>query len=472
MDFKHFWENYIQQSAADVLPQAMEVFAQPIGQAIKDEYDLIEVVLEVSGGGVHAKQFEQVTAFLDLLRQQQPDLYCDTLPFMCLGLIEYFLFSEQEAWARTVLRDMAQHDPEGKYDELLLSLKKTLYYGYDTEVNHISEQIYAQIKQSSRLISGAEEELGIFHIYYTLQQHYERAKGQGQTIDWATVKADLEAYDFNQDVSFVEPVHEGLFPPDEVRLRDQLPTRYRQNEEATLLVIQMCFMREMLSRGMPFALSICLWGHMMAYWQKRQQESKSPDTLSRFFYLEAQSFHQYILSRRGMLLDYRFDAAAALWGSLFVYDFLYRQELIDEHAHQRSSAMIHQEIEAFLTDNQSNFWAYDFVHRWCDRRPRSYTAEAWQAERERFAEDLSAAPPKHEYVPADEQGLDPRILIETLEKLEKESYYKPSTRLRDSFRDLGRNDRINVRYQDGRVVENVKFKKVEADLRAGECELI
>jgi len=42
----------------------------------------------------------------------------------------------------------------------------------------------------------------------------------------------------------------------------------------------------------------------------------------------------------------------------------------------------------------------------------------------------------------------------------------------DEFKDFQRNQRVSVKYTDGRIVENVKFKKVEHDLLDGKCTLI
>jgi hypothetical protein len=39
------------------------------------------------------------------------------------------------------------------------------------------------------------------------------------------------------------------------------------------------------------------------------------------------------------------------------------------------------------------------------------------------------------------------------------------------FRKIGRNDKISVRYSDGRIVE-AKFKFLERDLAIGACEII
>jgi len=36
----------------------------------------------------------------------------------------------------------------------------------------------------------------------------------------------------------------------------------------------------------------------------------------------------------------------------------------------------------------------------------------------------------------------------------------------------GRNDRVTVKYADGRVVKDVKFKKVEDDLKNNKCIII
>ena len=42
----------------------------------------------------------------------------------------------------------------------------------------------------------------------------------------------------------------------------------------------------------------------------------------------------------------------------------------------------------------------------------------------------------------------------------------------DPFKGIGRNQKITVQYEDGTTKADIKFKKVEKDLRAGRCELI
>jgi len=43
--------------------------------------------------------------------------------------------------------------------------------------------------------------------------------------------------------------------------------------------------------------------------------------------------------------------------------------------------------------------------------------------------------------------------------------------VRNPYKDIGRNQKVSVKYIDGRIVEDIKFKKVKKDLENGECEL-
>jgi preprotein translocase subunit SecA len=41
-----------------------------------------------------------------------------------------------------------------------------------------------------------------------------------------------------------------------------------------------------------------------------------------------------------------------------------------------------------------------------------------------------------------------------------------------SFPKIGRNDLVSVKYQDGMVLKDVKYKKVEDDIKLGKCKLL
>jgi acyl carrier protein len=49
---------------------------------------------------------------------------------------------------------------------------------------------------------------------------------------------------------------------------------------------------------------------------------------------------------------------------------------------------------------------------------------------------------------------------------------EPRLPLVQGFSKFSRNDKVSVRYKDGTVKKDVKFKKVEEDLKNGKCEII
>ena len=48
--------------------------------------------------------------------------------------------------------------------------------------------------------------------------------------------------------------------------------------------------------------------------------------------------------------------------------------------------------------------------------------------------------------------------------------YKKDTKVVSTVK-LGRNERINVVYQDGKRVDNIKYKKVQLDIQSGICKI-
>lgn len=73
---------------------------------------------------------------------------------------------------------------------------------------------------------------------------------------------------------------------------------------------------------------------------------------------------------------------------------------------------------------------------------------------------------------SDEEEMEKFFRLQQLNFLNQEKVETNTARIEDPFKKLGRNQKITVKYDDGQVLENVKFKKVESDLRSGLCVLI
>jgi len=76
-----------------------------------------------------------------------------------------------------------------------------------------------------------------------------------------------------------------------------------------------------------------------------------------------------------------------------------------------------------------------------------------------------------------QEELDKFLLLQQVQALQSieeknESRYDVKPVGQDPFKGIGRNQKITVRYEDGKIVENIKFKKVKADLKNEKCEII
>jgi len=73
---------------------------------------------------------------------------------------------------------------------------------------------------------------------------------------------------------------------------------------------------------------------------------------------------------------------------------------------------------------------------------------------------------------SDEHALNAFIMKRNLQIQQQDDWKTPRPTKEDLFKGIGRNQKITVQYEDGTVVNDIKYKKVRNDLREGKCEII
>ena len=117
----------------------------------------------------------------------------------------------------------------------------------------------------------------------------------------------------------------------------------------------------------------------------------------------------------------------------------------------------------FKEKNRHYLWKYSFVQKW-----ESYEGEEL-AERELAKKEFKAS-------------YDLPIELGELDMLKFDNLFKePLTIARDEVshqrllkpeRKIGRNEKVTVKYSNGTVKENIKYKHVLKDLEEGKCEIV
>ena len=73
---------------------------------------------------------------------------------------------------------------------------------------------------------------------------------------------------------------------------------------------------------------------------------------------------------------------------------------------------------------------------------------------------------------SNEADLEKILMLQQSQILEERRQGKIIPLSPDPFKGIGRNQKITVKYKNGKILETIKFKKVEKDLRNGDCEII
>jgi len=472
MDFADFWDICLDEDFVKHYETFKAVFSKELPARIAEEYEVGEVLIEFISHYEGAKEYAKIVEFTDILAAHNPEFLTEVAPYFDEFLIGYFCYQGQterlDAPIRRFLSNPLEH-----YELFIKSLQLLIYYGYADQVKAIIGQVYSEVRDSGKLLAGAERELAMYRFYQELERvyiHYD----EEMVFEWEVFRKDLQAFDFKfKDESLLKELGEILrLSLWEVRIG--LSPAFKYNRTEALSRLGKCFLVYMRERGVSFAVSSDIWDNLVAYWEDRRGIS----SLEIHFSLRPASFKEYLLKKSGFILDYRFYSVMILWGSTYVYDFLKATELIDETSWENTQKGIRKLKEALIQEDPDNLWKYSFVHGW--GKPDFLSEEEWQQEQvtfreyhAKFADKKSKPSGASFFFPSEGE------LAEKLKRLERSTPEEDRSEkapkvvpLKTKLPKIGRNERITVKYSDGRIVQDIKFKKVKADLEAGDCEII
>jgi len=221
----------------------------------------------------------------------------------------------------------------------------------------------------------------------------------------------------------------------------------------------------MKENNMSFPVSGSIWNYLYEYWENGKKEVNP----QKYFDLKEKEFKGYVRNKSGMILDYRFVSVLILWGSSYVYDYLKLAKLIEAAEYENVKKTIKSLKESLINENSVDLWRYDFVHNW--ERSKMVSEEEQKTEQEIFKKSLN----QKEGISDKNDGFFIESQAEIEERLfgfeesMQESQPAPTKR---KLPKIGRNERVTVKYKDGTIKEQIKFKRVKEDLEKGNCEMI
>lgn len=473
MEFEAFWDSFWEEDILQRYDTLKAVFSEKLPAHIVAEYDVGDVLTEFIGHYEEAKEYSKILEFTDLLATHNPEHLAEVSAYFDEFLIDYFCYQGQAAQLEAPIQRFLAN-PLENYEFLLKSIQVLIYYGYSDQAEAIINQIYTQVRDSGKLLAGAEGELAMYRFFLGLERVYAHFSEQ-QVFEWQAFREDLLAFDFEfKEATWANDLELGL-GMDLSEVSVTFPAAFQRNRNEASDWLSKCFMVYTRERKLSFATSSDIWYNLFEYWEDRRG---SPG-LKHFFSLRPSTFKAFLLKKSGFMVDYRFFSVMILWGSTYVYDFLKAAALIDDSTWEKTQQAIQQLKQAIIQEDPDSLWKFSFVHAW--GKPDALTQEEWDQEKATFREYHATFADKKTrlstasfFFPSEAELLE---VLKHLEGVNPEEEWSEAPRIQPlapkvQLPKIGRNERITVRYTDGRLVQDIKFKKVKDDLERGDCVLV
>jgi hypothetical protein len=384
------------------------------------EDSIMDCIFDITGHYETEQDFEGYNAFAENVRQKQPAFYKEKYQYFANDLLYYYLRVGNDAKAKYYLDDFIEN-PLADIDLFLPINQLIALYGKEDWTLEVVEKCYDTLKNAEGYIGNVEDELGDLKMSLLVEKHYLLAKEKG-TFEYDSFSKELAPYGF--DFSNVRDLFIEAMEAENYRkvplISQKSPFYYNQ------LGYLFCrYMKEELS--MSFSKSHRIFFLLVKYWSKHNN--------GKSFKLNEDDYKEQLNREPGFLDNYFHQMYVGVVGLVYVYDFLYKIELIDEKVHTEAvelSYLLKQEV----LKGSSFCWRYNgFLKHWT--KPDSYTTEEYQEMLERVEEDFVAFDKNKKY---EEHFTRFETKAEQKRKIEREkilnSYGKKSAKSKKSNNDF------------------------------------
>ena len=459
MRFKEIWNKYVVEDITKISDEIIEVFKEKFSDDIYEYYDIGELIVEFTGHHETANRYDKIEEFGKVVRDIHPKIYEDVGDYINEALIKYYCFVNDKENLKEQVSDFLNMNYS--FDLLLQSIYQMLYNGHKDLVNMIVEKEYENVKINEELIPGAEYRLAVIKFYYELESSYNINKEE-DVISWVDFLENIKRYEFEVAINdlhlnylFIE-----IDSKETIEHVKELLAVF-SDRERVIVKLERLFMQKMLSNNCSFGVSSHIWQKACEYFE--EQESK---TWIDYFWFNKSSYRDYLKSESGFFSNEKINEFLFLWGGEYIIEFLKSYDFYNSESDYTNQLQIIVELkEEFKTRRKNYLWEYNFVHKW--ESSSESNINEWKLEEEEFKKS-------YELVIKDEE----------LNKLKFEELFGMNSFMPESSSEktkfisvrtekkIGRNEKVSVRYNEGSIKEDIKYKKVIKDLESGECELI
>lgn len=358
----------------------LETLSSELSIQFLDDFDLIHYLISSFTYLEDAKEYEKMIELYDIAYRWKMDneewYYCDAY------LMDYYLYNNNLTGFNNHL-DSFISNPAQSLDIFIPLFDKLLYYGHTDLALDISFRLFDKVKAAPRLISGSEYQFGIIIYMQKFQDIYTDLKNNIPIGKKAIVRY-LNKYDFNTK-EYIDLTVDVLSPD-----YKELPGYdvYEKDISDLVHTLMLLFCRYMLdTKNVNFATSYEIWDIVRESFQWYIPDTKAELIFDKVFELNTERYEGEISGRLGFLSNKTTSGFGAAWGSIYVYDFLYKNEYISKKTYDHAIGGIYDLQHELIEEYTNNLWKYEFVHTW--GKPDSMSDEEYTFEKDLFRTSIA-----------------------------------------------------------------------------------
>jgi hypothetical protein len=420
------YEQFFEFKKEDYVSQRHEIIALyrlPMDPLIDAEYDFIDNLFEFSDALYDNKHFEDIWEFLPILRENQFEVY----------------------------KEFCQY-----------SFKTHFYYA-------VREGSEADLSFVLNMLKEIEEpELSIEHVFT-----YYAFKGSPANFDW------LEEIDTEDPIEMVLEMKEALLdheanpdnPYDESAFKDLWGFQSDENKVRQNRWLADQFAGYLQQNGLPF--STAYWMGNYAFEFVEMYEDENLTLVQSLIDVEKADLEKLTQDKGFDFYDPTYERIFSCYTTMLLVKFFEKHELLSSDQADASFTKIKKvKHEFFASDYGFMLWTCDYIKTWPTTPPFDvldlpFDLQVLSDSYDKIDRPAFKKPPLklHPLL----AGLMPKLASGS----NKEEPVKKVVQPRPTgTKKIGRNDKVNVRYKDGKIVSDVKYKKVEQDVIKGLCVVI
>lgn len=435
------FKSALKNADLDQLNEQAPLVFQKRNSLDKNSADLLKALVhQYSRKLLNHNDYDKLQQLLDVLRDNNPPLYEMHCVQFNIELIQYYAYqraSEEkiaalfyEVWSKTEdILDIAVLTDVFFY---------LAYYGYDLVIEDVMEELYRQLNLWSH---DAGLAMAYWHFSRLLDAHYAENNSMTEQDLQQIIERNKELFGLGLNEDMVQQfrlvhIHKGI------KSKEQWDELYYRSRLEAYAFVEYDAQVKLFQKGIPFYVSQIIWYNLRSYFNP-DKRSYEP-----FFLIDDKTFVdflQHTLERK--------DQAMVIWGLPYVIEYLYEEGFFEIYHKKLQLELVDKLKEAFIHKYRFELWKFSFVHLW--------QQEVNEEERALFDRSFEAS---HEEIAQGAVG-DPTLgrLGNPFEKL------LSSRRVE---RNIKRNEKVSVKYYDGTVKKNIKYKFVMKEIETGKCDII